>query len=343
MEDEIVAMSLSLFRAPPGAVGSFTSGGTESLFLAVKSARDHFRATRGTQVHPKMVLPRTAHPALDKAAQYLHVDVVRVNTGADLRADVAQMAQAIDERTMMIVGSAPCYPFGVYDPIERLGELARERRVWLHVDACLGGFLGPFARDEGYSIPDFEFSIEGVCSLSADLHKFGMAARGASVVLYRTATLKSYQRFKFDNWPRGSYSTETFQGSRPGGAVASAWAVMQYLGRKGYRNLAKGVMESARRLRRGLERIEGLEVLTPSELNIVVYRSTDRSVDINAVGDALAERNWFVGRMRDPAALHFAVNPVHAPIVEEYLLDVDKAVRQVRASGRIGRADENTY
>lgn len=343
MEDEVIGMCASLFRAPPEACGSFTSGGTESIFLALKTARDHFRATRSGAQRPKVIVPRTAHPAFDKAAHYLDVDIVRTPIGADLRADVEAMGAAIDERTMLMAASAPCYPYGVFDPIDALAALAESRGTWFHVDACLGGFLAPFARDEGHDIPEFDFSLDGVSSLSADLHKYGFSARGASILLYRNASLKARQAFSFDNWPRGSYSTETFLGSRPGGAIASAWAVCHYLGRAGYRRLARKILDAKQRLVEGVETIPGLAVVRPSELSIVLYRSVDPALDINAVGDALSEQGWFVGRSREPQALHLALNTVHAPIIDDYLSDLRTAVRLVRMSGRVGKHDDQTY
>jgi glutamate/tyrosine decarboxylase-like PLP-dependent enzyme len=343
MEEEIIRMSLSLFQAPEGASGSFTSGGTESIFLALKTARDYFRSSAGREIRPAVVVARTAHPAFDKAAHYLDIDVIRTRISDDLRGDVADLQAAIDHRTLMIVGSAPCYPYGVFDRISQLGDLAMARGLWLHVDACLGGYLAPFVKDEGYPIPAFDFAVPGVTSLSADLHKYGFSAKGASVVLYRSATLHAHQGFHFDDWPRGTYSTETFLGSRPGGSIASAWAVAQYLGRAGYRRLARKTMEAKQHLISGIERIRGLEVLRPSDLSIVLYRSIDVDVDIDAVADTLGERGWFVGRSREPKALHLALNSVHAPVIDEYLTDLQSAVHQVRMSGRTGEHDDKTY
>jgi sphinganine-1-phosphate aldolase len=343
MEEEIIRVSLSLFHAPEGSSGSFTSGGTESIFLALKAARDRFRAVNTAAVVPTVVLPRTAHPAFDKAAQYLDIGVVRTKVGKDLRADIVDLQAAIDHRTMMIVGSAPCYPYGTFDPITKLGEIALDKHLWLHVDACLGGFLAPFARDEGYSVPEFEFSVPGVSSLSADLHKFGFSAKGASVLLYRSARLQAYQGFQFDNWPRGSYSTETFLGSRPGGSIASAWAVLQYLGRAGYCRLAKTTLQAKQRLIDGIKKIPGLEVISPSDLSILLYRSSDPLVDINAVAEVMGEKEWFVGRTREPQAIHLALNAVHAPVIAEYLCDLEDAVHWVRTSGRVAKYDETTY
>lgn len=343
MEQEIIATALSIFRAPHDSAGSFTSGGTESIFLALKSARDCFRDRNSRDVRPNIVIPRTAHPAFDKAAQYLDVEAVRVGVRDDLKVDLAEVRCAINSHTMLIAGSAPCYPYGVFDSIAELGQLAIEKGKWLHVDACLGGFLAPFARDEGHPIPPFDFEIPGVTSLSADLHKYGFAARGASVVLYRQAHLKQYQGFKFDNWPRGSYATDTFLGSRPGGSVASAWAVLQYLGRDGYRRLARKTMDTKLLLVSGIDRIPGLRVLRPTELSIVLYHSTDKRVDIHAVADAMGEHGWFIGRSREPSAIHLAINAVHAPVIEQYLQDLSDCVLQARSSGRTGMYNDRTY
>jgi sphinganine-1-phosphate aldolase len=343
MEEEVVRTSLDLFNAPSGATGSFTSGGTESIFLAVKTARDKFRSEHPNIDGLRLVVPVTAHPAFDKAGHFLDVKVVRTGFGADFRADVAALEHAVDDRTIMVAASAPCYPYGVYDDVARLGEMAAAASLWFHVDACLGGFLAPFAREEGYPIPDFDFSVRGVTSLSADWHKYGFAAKGASVLLYRSAHLKRHQAFRFDNWPRGTYVTETFLGTRPGGSIASAWAVSQYLGRKGYRRLARKTMEAKQRLVGGIERIGGLKVLRPSELSIVLYRSVDPTVDINAVADELGRKGWFVGRSREPQAIHLALNAVHAPVIDDYLRDLRSAVTKVRMTGTVGKHDDSTY
>lgn len=343
MESDVIGMALSLFKAPEGAVGSFTSGGTESIFLALKAARDHFRVSHPREQRPRIVIPRTAHPAFDKAAHYLDCDVVRTKTTTDLRADADDLAAAIDTRTMLIAGSAPCYPYGVFDPIAKFGQIATSHGVWFHVDACLGGFLAPFAREEGYCVPEFEFSVPGVTSLSADLHKHGFCAKGASVVLYGSRALHARQRFHFDNWPRGTYSTETFLGSRPGGAVASAWAVLQFLGRIGFRRLARKTMGAKDRLVTGIEEISGLEVVRPSDLSIVLYKSSDKAVEINAVAESMREKGWFVGRSREPDAIHLALNPVHTRMIDEYVMDLKGAVDNVRSSGRLGEHDDHTY
>lgn len=343
LEGDIVSMALNLFRAGEDATGTFTSGGTESQFLAVKAARNKARSEGCALSEPNIVVPRTCHPSISKAAHYLGLKVIRVPVTEDFRADLDATAKAITDETIMLVASAPGYTHGVFDPVAQLGELAEEHGLWLHVDACLGGFLAPFAKLEGYPIPDFDFSLPGVTSLAADLHKYGFSAKGASVLLLCDKRLQTCQRFEFRDWPRGVYATDTFLGSRAGGPAASAWAVMNYLGEAGYRRIARRIMETKERLIAGIEAIPGLEVLRPSELCMLLYRSCDPELDTNAVADGMSRRGWFVGRSLEPEAIHFAINPVHAPVVERYLEDLTEVAFESREAGLVGTLDEQTY
>ncbi|BBK32639.1 aspartate aminotransferase family protein [Allostella humosa] len=344
LEDEVMAMGLDLLKAPPSGGACFTSGGSESIFLAMLTARNKARAERGIE-HPTIVLPRTAHPTFDRAAHYLGAKVVRVpTTRNDLRADVGAIERALTPETIMIVGSAPNYPFGVFDPITELGALAERHGLWLHVDACVGGFLAPWVRRLGYDIPPFEFDVPGVCSISADLHKYGMTAKGASLMLLRDRAWQKYQLFEFENWERGKYAALTSQGSRPGGAVAAAWAVMNYLGADGYLRCAKAIMGTKERLVDGINAIPGLAVLEPHELCIFVYRSVDPGLDIGAVADAMGRRGWLVGRQTEPAGVHLALNPNHERMVEPYLADLAASVEEARGMAPVAAAAmERTY
>ncbi len=343
LEHDVISMVLNLMQADEAAAGSFTSGGTESIFLAVKSARDFGARNRAALGKSKMVLAHTAHPAFDKAAGYLDMEVVRTPVAADYRADVRVMEREIDSSTVLVVGSAPAYPHGVYDPIEDLAELSRKHGVWLHVDACVGGMLSPFIRKLGYDVPPYDFSIDGVSSMSVDLHKYGFSAKGASTVLFQNKRLKEYSRFHFSNWPRGVYATDTFLGTRPASPIASAWAVMNYLGEEGYLEMARTTMETKRRFTEGINSIPGLKTLEPGELSFLLYRSTDPEIDINAVADGMSEKGWFVGRCNAPSSIHLMFNPVHAPVAEEYLEHLEQVVSDVRKTGKISVLDEETY
>lgn len=343
LETEVIEMGLNLLQAPAGAAGTFTSGGSESIFLALKTARDWARAVKGIR-SPNMVIPRTAHPTFDRAAHYLGIDVNRVpTTRNDFRADPAAMAERIDPNTILLVGSAPNYPFGVFDPIRDIAALAAERGLWMHVDACVGGFIAPFARKIGYDIPDFDFSVPGVTSISADLHKYGFAAKGASLMLLRDGALQKHQIFEFSNWERGTYISMTTQGTRPAGAIAAAWAVLNYLGDSGYQRNARIIMETKERLVAGINAITGLKVLEPHELCIFAYTSADPQIDIMAVADGMVSRRWFVGRMAEPPGVHLALNPSHEQTVTPYLEDLKAVVADVRARATKGKTIANTY
>ncbi|MGY3473577.1 pyridoxal phosphate-dependent decarboxylase family protein [Bradyrhizobium ottawaense] len=329
LESEVIEIGIGILGGGPGAGGTFTSGGTESIFLAVKAARDWARKEKGIE-RPKIVMPISVHPAANKAAEYLGMEVARTPLRSDFRADIELLQAAIDERTCMIYASAPGYPHGVFDPIEEIGAVARERSLWFHVDACLGGFLAPFAREIGYPVPAFDLSVPSVSSLSADIHKYGFAAKGASLLLFADREHQKYLRFEFSNWPRGIYVTNTFQGTRAAGPIASAWAVMNTLGVAGYREIARVIMDGKARLAAGIEQIRGLRVIQPSDLCILLYDSVDPAVDIFAVADRMAKKSWYIGKSITPKAIHVGLNPVVAHAIDDYLTDLSTCVGRVR-------------
>jgi len=235
MEDEVVGMGLTLLHGPGNSCGAITSGGTDSITMAVKAARDFARANRNLTGTANIVMPFSAHPAFDKACIMMGLEKRRIPVADNLLADTGAMAAACDENTIMLVGSAPSFPYGLIDPVEGLGQLARDRDIWLHVDACVGGYIAPFVRMNGADIPPFDFEVDAVASMSADLHKYGYCAKGASTVLFRSEELKNHMVFDCQDWPGGRMITPTLAGTRPGGAISAAWAVMNYLGVEGYR------------------------------------------------------------------------------------------------------------
>lgn len=344
MERDVVDMAGDIFRAPDAAAGVFTSGGTESIFLAVLAARQRAYA-RGfrTDVKPQIVACETLHGAFNKAGYFLGVDVLRTPMGADFKASAGAIESAISDRTIMIAASAPSYTHGVFDPIQSLGEIAKQRDLWFHVDACVGGFLAPFMPAAGYQVPAFDLSVPGVVSLSADIHKYGMAAKGASVVMFRSAEERAYTTFEFSEWPRGTYATSTFGGTRPAGSLASAWAVLHFLGRKGYVENVRTIMQTRDRLVAGIKQIKGVSVVAPGESCMLLYKSDDERVDIDAVAEQLGKRGWYVGRAERPKAIHLALNTVHQAIVENYLGDLREVVEQVTSLKLVGVADDRTY
>jgi glutamate/tyrosine decarboxylase-like PLP-dependent enzyme len=330
LEAEIVAMTADLLgagRTPDEIAGVVTSGGTESIMLAVKAHRD-----RAGRERPQMVLPTSAHAAFDKAAHCLGVEAVKVPVGPDMRADVAATAGAITERTVLVVGSAPSYPHGVIDPIEPLSELARERGIGFHTDACLGGFLLPFAERLGHPVPAFDFRLPGVASMSADTHKYGYAAKGTSVVLYRDADLRHAQYFAFTEWPGGLYMTPTFAGSRPGALSAACWAAMVSIGADGYMDAARRILEAAATIRDGIAATDGLRVLG-DPLFCIAFVAEDDELAIYRVMDAMTERGWSLNGLHHPPALHICTTLRHAGpgVAQRFVSDLRASVAAVRA------------
>ncbi|MSP89807.1 MAG: aspartate aminotransferase family protein [Alphaproteobacteria bacterium] len=342
MEDEVVAMALDLFHGPEGAVGNMTTGGSESIFMAVRACRDWNRARRGKPRHQgNMVIPYSAHPAFNKAALAMDIDVRRIPLGPDFRADPTAMAAAVDDDTILLVGSAPCFPHGVIDPISELGDLAQRLGIWLHVDACVGGYVAPFVRMIGYPVPDFDFTVPGVRSISADLHKFGFCPKPASTVFYRDPEQAKFQVFNIDDWPNGLFSTPTLTGTRPGGAVAAAWATMQFLGVSGYCNIARGLMTMRDAYVAGIEAIPGLHVWGKPHVSILTWGSEE--VDIFRVAEVLSGKGWIPGLVRKPPALHMMMSMYHETGRKDYLDDLRAAVGVVRQEPKAKATIKATY
>jgi glutamate/tyrosine decarboxylase-like PLP-dependent enzyme len=327
-ETQVVAMTAALLGSDGSVVGNMTTGGTESILLAVKTARDYARATRPHIRAPEIVMPITAHPAFDKAAQYFDLRVIHTPIDANFQADVAAMRAAITPNTILVVGSAPQYAHGIVDPIPEIAALARERGLLCHVDACVGGMMLPFVRKLGYPVPDFDFRVPGVTSLSVDLHKYGYAAKGASVILYRTCELRRHQIYVHTDWAGGIYASPTMTGTRPGGAMAAAWAIMNYLGEEGYLKIADAVMQTTQKLQAGIRALDGLYILGHPAMSVFAIGAD--ALDVYEVGDELSARGWHLDRQHLPPCLHMTVNYAHAQSADQFLLDLADAVRAVK-------------
>ena len=316
MELDVIAMTADLLGTEPNA-GSMTSGGTESIFLAVQVARDHARTARGI-AEPQLLTPQTAHPAFAKAAKYLDVEHVLVPVGSDGRADPAATERAITEHTGLIVGSAPCYPYGVIDPIETMAAMAAERGILFHTDACLGGWLLPWWERLGVKVPPWDFRVPGVTSISADIHKYGYTFKGASTILYRSRDLLQHQFFWYDDWPGGLYASGTAAGTRSAAPIAGAWAAISHLGVDGYMRLAEIVRNTSTKFQTGIAAIEGLRLTQEPDLSLFEFGSD--TLDIGAVADVMDDRGWNLDRQQ--GGLHLMISPYHARVVDEFLTDL---------------------
>ena len=328
LETEVAAMCCGMMNGGRDAVGSMTCGGTESIFMAVKTARDHAVVERKITSGLNIVIPLTAHPAFDKAAHYLGLEVRHVPVNENFRAEPAAMASATDAGTILMAGSAMTYPHGVVDPIKELAAVAAEKNIWFHVDSCLGGFVLPFAKKLGYPIPDFDFNVPGVISMSADIHKYGFAPKGASIVMYRSAKYRRFQYFAYADWPGGVYGTSTFAGARTGGAIAGAWTVMRHLGEDGYMKLVDRTMKTTKKLMDGVRSIDGLKVMGTPDATVFAIGSD--TLNVYALSDELGERGWLLEKQHQPPCLHLTVSPFHSEIADEFLAVLAEATDRIR-------------
>lgn len=330
-EAEIVAMTAGFLgaEAAPSACGTVTSGGTESILLAMKTYRDRARRLRGIK-KPEIILTSTAHAAFDKAAEYFGIRLVRAPLDENYALDIQRVERLIGKNTLALVGSAPAFPHGIVDPIEELSAIAFRRGIPLHVDACLGGFVIPFAEKLGYPVPVVDFRNPGVTSISVDTHKYGYAAKGTSVLLYRDAELRREQFFTATDWPGGLYFSPTLAGSRPGALSAMCWAAMLAMGESGYREAARAIMDSAARIKEGIRAIPGLRILGRP---LFVIAFTSEELDVFRVMDEMSRRHWSLNGLHRPDCLHLAVTLRHAEpgVAERFLEDLRASVEAVRS------------
>ena len=333
LEAEIVAMTASMLHGTEQVCGVVTFGGTESLINPMLVYRDRGRAEKGI-TEPEVIIPITAHVALDKAAHLLGIKLVKAPLGPDWRVDTGWVRAHVTSNTVALVGSAPNYAHGIIDPISELSDIALEHGLGLHVDGCLGGFILPWGERLGYPIPVFDFRIPGVTSISADTHKYGYSLKGTSVLLYRNPELRQYQYFTNPDWPGGIYFSPGLSGSRSGDVVAAAWAAMVSLGEKGYLEVADRIFKTAATIRQGVDSIPELEVIGDPTF-LIAFRA--RELDVFHVNDHLIEKGWRLNALQLPPALHFCVTrPNTAPgVAQAFVADLRDAVEYAKHPARM--------
>lgn len=323
-EAEIIAMTASMLHGTPETVGAVTSGGTESILMALKAYRDHARKVRPDIKVPEVVAPLSVHPAFDKGCHYFGIKLVHVPVGPDYRADVKAMRRAIGPNTILIVGSTPSFPHGMIDPIPEIAALAKEFGIPLHVDACLGGFLLPWMKKLGYpDIPEFDFTLPEVTSMTADTHKYGYASKGTSVVLFRNPELRHCMYFVQTDWTGGIYASPTMAGSRPGGLVAACYASLISVGEEGYLTHSDRIAKASQRIAQGLREIPGISLIGDPKAQVIAFTSS--RFDIFKLMDALKKTGWVLNALQRPNALHLCVTQRHVDVAEDFLRDVREA------------------
>lgn len=329
LENTVVGACLGLLNGPEEAVGTATAGGTESVMLAVKTARDYARKMRPEITTPKMLLPETAHACFHKASHYLGVEVITVDVDpVTMRASAEDAAAKMSPDVVLVVGSAPSYAHGVIDPITELAALAKEHGALMHVDACVGGFALPFLREEGVEVPPFDFAVDGVTSISLDIHKYGFAPKGISVLLQARRELRDAQYYACATWSGYSVINSTTLGSKSASALGGAFALMHHLGRDGYRLRAKAMWDATQKVIAAVDRIDGIHMISKPNMNLFAF-TTDEG-DIFELADRLTEAGWHVQPTyhygRSPSHIHLSIDPTNAAHVDDLITDLEKAV-----------------
>jgi len=332
MEKDIVDIAISLMNGDEEVVGTYTFGGTESVFLAVKAARDRFILNKGFITIPEIVLPATAHPCYDKAAEYMGLKVKRVNIDTKTyQADPNAINEAITENTALIVGSAPNWPFGTIDPIRELAEVAVDKGVWLHVDACVGGFVLPFMKKIGENIPDFDFKIDGVYSISLDPHKYAYSPIGASIVLFRREFYKMFSQYANLKWPGYPIVNPAVLSSRSEGPLAATWAVLHFLGVEGYMDLARKIVNVRDSISSKLRSLEYRIMGNPS----VILAFTSNNINLFRLSDEMIKRGWYflaqkgIVEMEIPPSIHLTLTPIHEKTLDMMLRDLEECTAKL--------------
>ena len=330
IEREVIQMTADLLHRTPTErhAGSVTSGGTESILMSmlVNRARAHARGI----TEPEILAPASAHPAYAKAGHYFGMKLVQIPLDANFRADVTSAKALINANTAVIVANAYSYPHGAMDPIEDLAALAASHDIACHVDACIGGFVLPFMEQLGMDVPLWDFRVPGVTEISVDIHKYGFAPKGSSVILHRDDDWAWLQTYFYSDWGSGLYATPAIAGARAAAPIVASWAIMKYLGVAGFCEITATLLSAAQRLRSAIEEIEGIEIVGDPIGPLLALSS--ESLDLFGVGDALENRGWHVNRNSEPRGLHLMLSPVHAPLIEELIQDIRDAVASHSAS-----------
>ena len=334
-EAEIVSMVATMHGKGRGAntdeiCGTVTSGGTESILVAMKSYRDRAREEKGI-TEPEMIVAVTAHAAFDKASQYFNIKQVKIPVTGDYTIDIAAVKRAVNNNTIVIVGSAPSFPHGAFDDLQALSEIAVKHDIGLHTDCCLGGFIVPFAEKLGYKVPVVDFRLPGVTSMSVDTHKYGYAAKGTSVVLYRTEALRHYQFYTTTEWPGGLYFSPTLAGSRPGALSAACWAAMLTMGEEGYLRATKAIFDTADKVKAGINTIPELQIMGNPFWIVAVKSDT---LNIYEVLEQMTKRHWNLNGLHKPACFHIGLTLRHTQpgVAERFIQDLKDSVAYVKAN-----------
>ena len=339
MENDVLDICIDLLNGGEAARANLTVGGTESNFSGLHAMRGWARATKPHIKQPEIVAPYSTHSTVHKTAKYLDIKVVTVPQKDDLSVDIEGIREAVGPNTIGIVGSAPNWPYGTVDPIEEFGQIAIKADLWLHVDACVGGYILPFFRELGVELPFYDFTVPGVRSISADLHKYGYAPKPCSTILWRSQGEQQYHFMPINEWACGTYLSQGFVGSRTMGPIAGIWALMHFWGREGYLENAKHILRLKSIIVRKVESIEGL-VAWKTDGPLQMIGADD--FDITLVVGGLEKKGWSLLGVNVPPAIHLTLDVMEEEFIEKFTADLEEVVEGIR-TGEITEEGLLTY
>jgi len=323
-ESEIIKMTRSMLHGDEQVCGAVTSGGTESIIMAVKAHRDYYSHVK----NPEMIVPVTAHAAFNKAGSYLGVKIVQVPIDQNGKASIDSVRKSVNRNTIMIVGSAPNFPHGIIDPIEELAAIAQKNGIGFHTDACLGGFFLPWVLEySNGKISNFDFLVPGVTSISCDTHKYGYSTKGTSVLLFKNQDLRHSMYFVFTEWPGGVYASPAMAGSRPGGLIACCWASLVAIGKDGFYEKSKNIYDTVQLVKEGIKKIPQLELVGDSFSNVLAFKA--RNLDIFTISEAMKSRGYHLNNLQKPNCIHICFTANHSGKANYILKDIENSIADV--------------
>lgn len=262
-----------VYKLPSSGEVAFLSGSSEAILTALLCARARGQAQ--ARAAPMTVIrPTSGHPAIDKAAHYLGLSVETVPVDAAYKCDLSALADAIDERTIAVIGAVPSDCHGACDPIEEMAAVAQAHDLWFHVDGAIGGCLVPFLRSAGLSLPACDFDVPGITSIGLGLHKYGYAPIGIGALMFRDAADGAPRRIDMSHWDGAPMVGDQVAGLRSLATLAGAWAVRHLLGHEGYARRAQAIAENQARFAAMIREIDGMRVLLEPEAGVVTFDAT---------------------------------------------------------------------
>ncbi|MGC8496574.1 MAG: tyrosine decarboxylase MfnA [Thermoplasmata archaeon] len=308
--EEKVIRSIGELLHNKNAYGRVLSGGTESNITALWAAK---KLKKGKKT---VMVSKAAHFSVAKAADLLNLNLELVPLTDNYVIDYSIVKEVDPDDLMAIIGIAGTTEYGTVDPIDKLADFARKNDIFLHVDAAFGGFVIPFLKMLGYNLPDFDFGIEGVKSISIDPHKMGLSTIGAGALLFKD---NYFNLISFSSEYLTTKISTTLLGTRSSSNVAAAYAVMRKMGMDGYKRMVRKCYENTLYMYDLLQE-KNIDVLLKPVMNIINIKTESSEKTANRL-----KPKWMVGYNKHDNLLRIVVMPhINKPVINEFVRDLER-------------------